>query len=276
MSEASMVLDALRRVRRGSGVSLAFAGMVSPTTTAARQTVRLEHFVGRTNGALAGVSVDVGHGLGGKVISVQRPVAVDDYLRTPRITHRYNTIIATEGLRAMAAVPVIVDRRPIAVLYGALHTGDPLGDRTFDVLAGEARALEQQIVSSRAVTQLSGRHHPGTADLDELRDRLTEAYGRLRLLGRTVDDEDLAAELDRITDVLLDGAAPAPAVALTRREQDVLALAALGHSNARIAESLGVGVQTAKGYMRDAMSKLGASTRLEAVVTARRAGILPS
>lgn len=270
MSEASMVLDALRRVRRGTGVSLAFAGMVPPTTTAARQTVRLEHFVGQTNGALAGVSVDVGHGLGGKVISVQRPVAVDDYLRTPRITHRYNTIIATEGLRAMAAVPVIVDRRPIAVLYGALHTGDPLGDRTFDVLAGEARALEQAIVESRVA-----QHRTGSPETDELRDRLTEAYGRLRVLGRIVDDGEVAAEIESITDALLDGASTTTAIALTRREEDVLALAALGHSNARIAESLGIGVATAKGYMRDAMSKLGASTRLEAVVTARRAGILP-
>ncbi|AZG47269.1 helix-turn-helix transcriptional regulator [Gordonia insulae] len=271
MSETSLVMDALRRIRRSSGVSLAFAGMVSSAATPKRQSLRLEHFVGNTAGALAGVAVDAGHGLGGKVISVQRPVAVDDYLRTPSITHRYNTIIATEGLRAMAAVPVIVDRRPVAVLYGALHTDAPIGARTFDVLSGEARALEQQIVASRVMGQ-----GDAVTEADELRDRLTEAYGKLRVLGRSVDDDVLAAELHRISETLVDsGSVPGPSVSLTRREEDVLALAALGHSNARIAEDLGIGVQTAKGYMRDAMGKLGASTRIEAVVLARRAGLLP-
>ncbi|MGV9711589.1 LuxR C-terminal-related transcriptional regulator [Gordonia sp. NPDC003424] len=269
MTETTHVVDALRRVRSASGVSLAFAGMVQPAARRELQTVRLEHFVGNTRGALAGVTVDAGHGLGGKVISVHRPVAVDDYLRTPRITHRYNTIIASEGLRAMAAVPVIVDREPVAVLYGALHSDDPIGARTFDVLGAEARALEQQIVAARlSVT--------GLPDAEELRDRLTQAYGQLRMLERTVSDTGLAAEIERITDLLLDGRDTiAPPVALTRREEDVLALVALGRSNARIADELGLGVYTVKGYMKNAMGKLGASTRLEAVITARRMGLLP-
>ncbi len=268
MSETTSVRDALRRIRRSSGVSLAFAGMVSVPPTRQRQAVRLEHFEGATRGALNGVAVDVGHGLGGKVVTMRRPLAVDDYLRTPHITHRYNPIIATEGLGAMAAVPVIVDRSPIAVLYGAVHTDNPLGGRAFDILADEARALEQRIVAERLSV--------AAPDRDELRDRLTDAYSRLRRLQRSVADGTLAAEIERIGDGLLDDTPDVnPAVRLTQREQDVLALAALGHGNARIAEELGIGVQTAKGYMKDAMAKLGATTRLEAVVLARRSGLLP-
>ncbi|MEE3851697.1 LuxR C-terminal-related transcriptional regulator [Gordonia sp. LSe1-13] len=270
MTEANLVLDALRRIRRSSGVSLAFAGMVGPAATPRAQAVRLEHFVGNTRGALNGVSVDIGHGLGGKVIKVRRPVAVDDYLRTPNITHRYNAIIATEGLRAMAAVPVIVDRRPVAVLYGAVHTDNPLGGRTFDVLADEGRALEQRIVAERFAADT------GMAADDALRDRITDVYGRLRRLERSLDDRSVAAQLEQIIGGLLDDMpGEQTSVALTRREQDVLSLAAIGHSNARIAEDLGISVQTAKGYMKDAMAKLGASTRLEAVVIARRSGLLP-
>jgi DNA-binding CsgD family transcriptional regulator len=269
MSETAWVVDALRRIRRSSGVPLAFAGMVSAPSARQRQVVRLEHFVGTTRGALNGVAVDIGHGLGGKVISVRRPVAVDDYLRTPHITHRYNPIIATEGLGAMAAVPVIVDRSPIAVLYGAVHTDNPLAGRAFDILADEARALEQRIVVER-VTPTTSMASP------ELRDRVTDAYSRLRRLQRTVDDDELAAEIGRIGDGLLDDVPGVnPAVRLTQREQDVVALAALGHGNARIAEELAIGVQTAKGYMKDAMAKLGATNRLEAVVLARRSGVLP-
>nr|WP_040510686.1 LuxR C-terminal-related transcriptional regulator [Gordonia soli] len=260
--------DALRRVRRHSGVPLAFGGVVEDAAN-----LRLKHFVGTTVGALDGVAVDVGHGLGGKVIALNRPIVVDDYLKTPRITHRYNQIIAAEGLRAMAAAPVIVDRSPIAVLYGALHTTDPIGDRTLQVLATEARAVEQQVVAARAVVEHDGR----TPEVSALRDRLAGAYAQLRLVARELDDAELADQLQRISDSLLDGARSTeqPTVSLTAREVDVLASVALGHSNARIAETLGVTAMTVKGYVKDAMRKLDASTRLEAVVRARAVGILP-
>ncbi|UEA60882.1 LuxR C-terminal-related transcriptional regulator [Gordonia otitidis] len=264
------VTDALRRLRRGTGVSLAFGGVVHGS-----RGLRLRHFVGDTYGALNGVAVDAGHGLGGKVIALNRPMVVDDYLRTPRITHRYNAIIAAEGLRAMAAAPVVVGRRPVAVIYGALRTDEAIGDRTLDMLAIEARELEQQIVASRATVAAGATSTEGA-----LRDRITEAYAQLRTLARGVDDAEVADQIARISDLLLDGAAgdaaaTGAAAALTRREQDVIALAALGYTNARIAEELGIGTQTAKGYMKDVLRKLGASSRMEAVVIARRSGLLP-
>lgn len=259
------VTDALRRLRRGTGVSLAFGGVVHGS-----RGLRLRHFVGDTYGALNGVAVDAGHGLGGKVMALNRPMVVDDYLRTPRITHRYNAIIAAEGLRAMAAAPVIVERRPVAVIYGALRTDEAIGDRTLDALAVEARELEQQIVASRATVASDA------AAGDGLRDRMTEAYAQLRTLARDVDDVAVADQIARISDLLLDGESDEPTtLSLTRREQDVVTLAALGYTNARIAEELNIGVQTAKGYMKDVLRKLGASSRLEAVVIARRSGLLP-
>ncbi|KNA90926.1 LuxR C-terminal-related transcriptional regulator [Gordonia jacobaea] len=259
------VTDALRRLRRGTGVSLAFGGVVHGS-----RGLRLRHFVGDTYGALNGVAVDAGHGLGGKVMALNRPMVVDDYLRTPQITHRYNAIIAAEGLRAMAAAPVIVERRPVAVIYGALRTDEAIGDRTLDALAVEARELEQQIVASRATVASDA------AAGDGLRDRITEAYAQLRTLARDVDDVAVADQIARISDLLLDGESDEPTtLSLTRREQDVVTLAALGYTNARIAEELNIGVQTAKGYMKDVLRKLGASSRLEAVVIARRSGLLP-
>ncbi|MGC5249383.1 LuxR C-terminal-related transcriptional regulator [Gordonia sp. DT219] len=267
-SLAAPVTDALRRLRKSSGVTLAFGGVVQYG-----RGLRLTQFVGHTVGALDGVAVDVGHGLGGKVVAMNRPMVVDDYLATPQITHRYNAVIATEGLRAMAAAPVIVDGVPVAVIYGALHSDDRLGDRALDALAGEARTLEQQIVATRASVEAVAVQ-PGA---EALRIRLTEAYARLRGLADSVDDAEVAAAIGKITDGLLD-ADPRPdraPVALTRREQDVLALAALGYPNARIAASLGIGLQTAKGYLKCAMRKLGATSRLEAVTIARRSGVLP-
>jgi len=64
-------------------------------------------------------------------------------------------------------------------------------------------------------------------------------------------------------------------VRLSSREIDVLACAALGATNAEIAATLDLKEGTVKSYLQSAMAKLDASTRHAAVVTARRAGLLP-
>ena len=63
--------------------------------------------------------------------------------------------------------------------------------------------------------------------------------------------------------------------ALSPREVDVLACVALGATNATVADRLGLRPETVKGYLRSSMRKLGAHTRLQAVVAARRWGVLP-
>jgi DNA-binding CsgD family transcriptional regulator len=50
---------------------------------------------------------------------------------------------------------------------------------------------------------------------------------------------------------------------------------AAGATNAAAADRLGVSAETVKAYLRSAMRKLGARTRGEAVVAARRVGLLP-
>ena len=69
-------------------------------------------------------------------------------------------------------------------------------------------------------------------------------------------------------------AAPAPVAALTPRELDVLRLVALGWENAHIGERLGISVNTVRNQVVSLRRKLGASTRMEAAVVARRLGIL--
>ncbi len=52
---------------------------------------------------------------------------------------------------------------------------------------------------------------------------------------------------------------------LSRRERQVLAFAAMGHSSRHIAYELGLAVPTVCMHMSRAMHKLGAQTRAEAV-----------
>ncbi len=64
--------------------------------------------------------------------------------------------------------------------------------------------------------------------------------------------------------------------ALTAREHEVLQFVSLGWSTPRIAEHLEVSPHTVLNHIRHFRRKLDASTKLEAVVTAIRLGILPS
>lgn len=61
---------------------------------------------------------------------------------------------------------------------------------------------------------------------------------------------------------------------LSARETEILRLIADGHPNAEIAERLFIGLGTVKGHIRDILSKLSASDRTHAAVTALRKGYI--
>jgi DNA-binding NarL/FixJ family response regulator len=63
---------------------------------------------------------------------------------------------------------------------------------------------------------------------------------------------------------------------LTRREIEVIALAAQGNSNKMIASQLGIGEDTVKSYMSTLFGKLGANDRTHAVALALKSGLIPS
>jgi DNA-binding NarL/FixJ family response regulator len=70
------------------------------------------------------------------------------------------------------------------------------------------------------------------------------------------------------------GPAAAPVPALTQRELEVLGLLGRGMAPKAIARTLGISLNTCRGYVKSLLSKLGASSQLEAVVTAQRLGLL--
>lgn len=66
----------------------------------------------------------------------------------------------------------------------------------------------------------------------------------------------------------------APAVRLSRREQEVLRLVAEGNSNAMIATRLHLSENTIKTYVENLLSRLNARNRAEAVATASRQNLI--
>jgi DNA-binding NarL/FixJ family response regulator len=82
--------------------------------------------------------------------------------------------------------------------------------------------------------------------------------------GRRVIPPDVAEQL----------AERAPQSDLSPREIEVLRLAAGGHSNKRIAASLGLSEATVRTHVSNILAKLGASDRTQAATEAMRRGIL--
>nr|WP_037681666.1 LuxR C-terminal-related transcriptional regulator [Streptomyces albus] len=115
-------------------------------------------------------------------------------------------------------------------------------------------------------------------------ERVREAHARLRALAPRVADPELRDEVLAVCERLAEAGSADPGAGgrgapggtgLAPRELDVLACVAAGATNADAAERLGVRPETVKAYLRSAMRRLGAHSRLEAVVAARRAGLLP-
>ncbi|MFF9313206.1 response regulator transcription factor [Streptomyces sp. NPDC014748] len=279
-SGAAEIRGALVRLRRATGLPVAFGGLVEP----GRPRVRISELTGTATLALSALAVVSGNGLGGKAVALARPCAVTDYSMSRQISHEYDAAVAAEGLRSVLAVPVVVRRRVRGVLYGALRTAQPLGDRTLSAAVAAARDVEQALVVREEARALLAAARPGTgagAGAGEPAagaawEQVREAHAALRALAPRIADPALRAELLSACG-LLTAATPEPAAAvrLAPREVDVLACVAAGATNAGAAARLGLSAETVKAYLRSAMRKLGAHTRGEAVTAARRAGVLP-
>ncbi|MFI7412116.1 response regulator transcription factor [Streptomyces sp. NPDC049627] len=266
------IRSALVRLRRSTGLPVAFGGLVE----AGRPRMRISELNGTATASLSRLAVTAGNGLGGKAVALARPCAVTDYSASRQISHEYDAAVAAEGLRSVLAVPVVVRRRVRGVLYGALRTAQPLGDRTLTAAVAAARDVEQALVVRDEVQELQEAAGPQAAPADRgaAWEQVREAHAALRALAPRIGDPALRAELLAACGLLTEGS-PRNGVQLAPRELDVLACVAAGATNAVTAERLGLGTETVKGYLRSAMRKLGTHTRGETVVAARRAGLLP-
>ena len=65
-----------------------------------------------------------------------------------------------------------------------------------------------------------------------------------------------------------------PVPSLTGRELDVLNYLGQGMPARGIARVLGISVHTCRGYLKSVHAKLGVSTQLEAVIKAKRLGLI--
>ena len=274
----ALLRNALAHIRRVSTLPVAFGGIASR----GGRSVRLTEFTGISTDALRGLLITAGTGLGGRVLLTARPGSVNDYATDAHISHEYDRPVTTEGLRAIAAVPVVVNGSVFGVLYGGIREPVILGDRVLDAMSHAAtRAGIELRVWSEVEQRLTAQEtaHITTAARETRAgpqwEQVREAHAELRSIARQIVDPELRRRLEVVCDQLTLPDSRPVRNPLSPRELDVLALVAVGCGNAEAGRRLGLLPETVKSYLRNAMRKLGTHSRIETVVAARGRGFLP-
>ncbi|MFI5627478.1 LuxR C-terminal-related transcriptional regulator [Nocardioides sp. NPDC051685] len=269
----------LRNIRKACGVPIAFGGRREGNG------IRLTTFDGVRTRLLDQLAVTPGAGLGGRVLASRRPAGVRHYARATTITHEYDRPVLAEGISSIIAAPVLVDGEVRGVLYASLRGFEhAIGDRTTDALVRYSADLGRELaVRDEVDRRLKLVDSQMTDDASkflgvDVREELRSIQSELRFLAREVTDPSLRAQLIetgmRLTKLGAPRQSGKPGPRLSSRELDVLTEVALGATNGQIAERLCLSTETVKTYLRNAAAKLETRTRHEAVVVARRLGLL--
>lgn len=269
----------LRRPDPTPGAAVRFGGLV------VGRDLEISELRGAHTRVLATQRVRPGQGLGGQAMHRERPVTVQDYVRSPAISHQFDHAVRTERLAAMAAVPVTVAGRPRAVLYTAARTAQSLDHHAVDHAVSAARAIAREMELrdevDRRVSLLRTAEDGGEDASRDLAEAVRDAHAQLLTLAHAAGDPAMAAAVRAVAARLAAGTAEEPepsgrpVVRLTPREADVLAQVAMGCGYAEVGARLALTPVTVKSYMRSVLRKLDVHSRTEAVVVARRLRLLP-
>lgn len=287
VEEEAAVVRTLAMARTRVGVEVACAAKVHP----GGRTMQIRQVHGGLTSSLMGLTVSHGAGLGGKSLALRKPAVVNSYHTARGITHDYDAPVSREQLRGVAALPVFVDGTPRYVLYLGTRDDTRLGDRWLDLVTPLAHDLAREVTISDEVARRSALPRDALDERPMLPDpEVSAVAGELMTLAGAMEDGSVKERLlglgRRLLDTTTGDPSPGPAltsgpvgervlIQLTPRELEVLTHAAHGATNTQIAGSLGLQPNTVKSYLKAIARKLGTTNRVQAVVEARRLGVLP-
>jgi len=166
-------------------------------------------------------------------------------------------------------------------------------DVSFDVLVVDADETSAPIIREAAAALGGVRVLAVSEELDPEVGASVIAAGAVGLMARSVDQRTvpdllrraaagelilpashLAALVDLVRVSRLDPNDGARLEALTRREREVLALLADGHTTQEVSDALSISVMTVQSHVKNVLAKLGVHSKVEAIRFAWRSGAL--
>jgi len=166
-------------------------------------------------------------------------------------------------------------------------------DVPFDVLVVDADETSAPIIREAAAALGGVRVLAVSEELDPEVGASVIAAGAVGLMARSVDQRTvpdllrraaagelilpashLAALVDLVRVSRLDPNDGARLEALTRREREVLALLADGHTTQEVSDALSISVMTVQSHVKNVLAKLGVHSKVEAIRFAWRSGAL--
>jgi len=166
-------------------------------------------------------------------------------------------------------------------------------DVPFDVLVVDADETSAPIIREAAAALGGVRVLAVSEELDPEVGASVIAAGAAGLMARSVDQRTvpdllrraaagelilpashLAALVDLVRVSRLDPNDGARLEALTRREREVLALLADGHTTQEVSDALSISVMTVQSHVKNVLAKLGVHSKVEAIRFAWRSGAL--
>lgn len=264
----------LRQFQHLTGLPVVFGGATTGHRTGRR--LCIGHVRGALGTGLVDLTVQEGRGLGGSAIAASSLRRVDDYASTRAITHDFDGIVVEqERISSIFALPVTVDRVVHAVVYGAVRGPHRIGDVVLERAARFGKSLQDELQLLLAAPVIDLGRQPALRHTRAAIAELSELASRAPAGARQSSIHQLVAALQQlVTDEREPVADAPPAPRLAPREVDVLRLVSLGMSNSEVAAPLGLTTETVRSYLRNAMRKLGARNRTEAVHIARGAGAI--
>jgi DNA-binding NarL/FixJ family response regulator len=184
-------------------------------------------------------------------------------------------------LRGLHSILAPFSDRVEVIEYDTGDTPDRLADvALFDTFASRRDALDR---AQRMVAEQRVRHVVlYTFDASEEFLTIARAMGVSGVVLKSATGEDLVTAIERVVAgerVGLDKAVRATRGPrtddLSPREQEVLALLALGRTNAEIGAQLFLSVDTVKTYVRRVFAKLGVNNRTQAAMHAAERSLMP-
>ncbi|HET6705432.1 GAF domain-containing sensor histidine kinase [Amycolatopsis sp.] len=204
--------DLLAALDRGEALRRALALLAEGSEVAwtarpdADGVLTLDQVTGDRSGVLRALRVPAGTGLTGKVFQAGHAGWVDDYFGSQEITHDFDRHIATESVRRVLAVPLLLrDGESLGVLALGPREAGTFGDRDIEhasavaAQAALAVSVAERARLSREVAVHEERRRMA-ADLHDSVGALLFAIGSgmADLAEATKADPDLRARLDRL------------------------------------------------------------------------------